>query len=94
MTTDDGMFSINFGSGQTYDLDYVRSLRKAFMPDGEHAWVISVVHGIDDPDKAMDDMSLDADSFVGVTAIKCLLCGTEYAPEIRHFKCSQKWETT
>jgi hypothetical protein len=60
------------------------------MPNGEHAWVIMVIHGIDDPEQAMDDMELTAETFVGVTQIHCLLCHVDYKIELRHAKCSQK----
>ena len=89
MSTEDGVFSVNFATGQRYDLDYVRSLRRAFMPDGGHSWVISTIHGVDDPEKALDDMCLDAETFVGVTPIHCLLCGTEYETKVQHYKCPQ-----
>jgi hypothetical protein len=87
---DEQSFSINFADGRRYDIDAVRRSKEAFMPDGEHAWVISVIHGIDDPDQSLELMTLDGDSFVGVTAIHCLLCTEKYAPSIRHHKCPQQ----
>lgn len=83
-------FEINFANGVRYDLDEIRQRRQSFMPDGEHAWVIHVVYGVDDPDGALDNMELGAEEFVGVTDITCLLCFVPYQPEIRHHKCTQQ----
>lgn len=59
------------------------------MPDNGHAWVIQVVYALDDPEQALDNMSLDAENFVGVTAIACLLCNEPYRTANRFHKCSQ-----
>jgi hypothetical protein len=87
---DAASFSVDFASGHRYDMNAVRRNKAAFMPDGEHSWVIGAVYGIDDPDQAMDSMSLGPENFVGVTPIHCLLCTVNYTPTIRHYKCSQK----
>jgi hypothetical protein len=87
---DEQSFSINFADGHSYDIDAVRRSKGSFMPDGEHAWVISVIHGINDPDQSLESMTLDGESFVGITAIHCLLCTEPYQPSIRHYKCPQK----
>lgn len=86
-------FTVDFGSGRRINLDDVRKQREALMPDGEHAWVLSVIYGIDDPDKAMDEMELGPEEFVGVTAMYCLVCQEPYKPEIRYHKCPQKLAT-
>lgn len=82
-------FSVDFATGPKYDVDEIRRRKEAFMPDGEHCWVITAVYGIDDPDEAMDSMSLGPENFVGVTPLRCLLCNVQYQPTIRHYKCSQ-----
>lgn len=88
--TDEGSsFSVNFATGVEYDLEAIRRRKQAFMPDGEHAWVIGTVFSLDDPEQAMDSMELGANNFVGVTGIHCLLCSVRYSSRIRHHKCSQ-----
>jgi hypothetical protein len=89
MTADDGAFHVDFATGRRYNLDEIRRRNAALMPDGEHAWVIGTVYGLDDPDQAMDKMELGQDNFVGVTSIHCLLCAVDYKPLIRHYKCPQ-----
>ena len=83
-------FSVNFASGQTVNLDQLRRLGENFMPFGRHGWVISTVFVIEDPEKAMDDMELGPENFVGVTAIRCLLCNEEYRTAIRYEKCTRR----
>lgn len=90
MSDDDGTFAINFGSGRRIDLDELRSRGEAIMPDGEHGWSISVAYGIDDPEKALDDMSLDESNFIGISSIHCLFCNVRYSTDNRHHKCSQR----
>lgn len=80
-------FSVNFANGRRMDVDEVRRCGRAFMPDGQHAWVISVVYGIDNPEQALDTMELTDRNFVGVTAIRCLLCNEEYRTVNRFHKC-------
>jgi len=58
------------------------------MPAGVHAWVISAVYAIADPEQAMDDMTLDVENFVGVSPLHCLLCGVNYRTKIRYAKCA------
>lgn len=86
---DDGMFKVEFGSGATVNLDELRKRRSAFMPDGGHAWVISTVHALDDPERALDRMELGPATLVGITAIQCLLCHEEYRTLNRFHKCPQ-----
>jgi hypothetical protein len=82
-------FHVDFANGTTYDLDAIRARRASFMPDGDHAWVVSTVYALDDPDADMDTMELGPANFVGVTSIHCLLCTVHYRPEIRYHKCPQ-----
>lgn len=86
---DEPFFHIDFGTGQTVDLDELRRRRMAFMPDNTHAWVISVVYGLDDPEQALDTMELGHEQFVGVTPIVCLLCNEKYRSANRFHKCPQ-----
>jgi CRISPR/Cas system-associated endoribonuclease Cas2 len=89
MDNDEESFTVNFATGPRYDIEEIRRRKEAFMPDGEHAWVISSVFAVDDPEQAMDEMKLGAENFIGVTRISCLLCLVDYATERRHHKCSQ-----
>lgn len=92
MTADEeqaGFFHIDFGTGQSIDLEALRRRRSAFMPDNGHAWVIQTVYAIDDPERALGTMELGADNFVGVTAISCLLCAERYRSANRFHKCPQ-----
>lgn len=82
-------FEVNFATGRRFDLDAIRKQRSAFMPDNGHAWVISVIYGIDDPEKALDDMELGEENFIGVVPMYCLLCTVEYRSAIRFHKCPQ-----
>lgn len=91
---EDVAFEIDFATGTKINLDELRRRRSAFMPDNGHAWTIQVVHALDDPEQALDSMMLDADSFIGVTAIACLLCGEEYRTVNRFHKCSQTLTTS
>lgn len=86
---DSPYFAVSFASGTRIDIDDIRQRQQAFMPDGEHGWVISAIFGIDDPESSLDSMTLDDESFVGVTNIRCLLCGVPYRSEIQHYKCPQ-----
>lgn len=90
--TDDGTFAVNFGTGRRFEVEDIRQQKRAFMPDGEHAWVINTVYALDNPELSMNEMELGSENFVGVTTIHCLLCGVEYTSEIRHYKCPQKWQ--
>lgn len=89
MSDDTGTFTIDFASGKRYDLYDIRKRRAAFMPDNGHAWVIGAMYGLDDPEQAMDSMELNAENFVGVTAVHCLLCSLPYTTKRRFFKCPQ-----
>jgi hypothetical protein len=89
-STSESGFHVDLGGGRQYNLDEIRALGKPVMPDGGHAWAISVVHSLDDPDQALDNMMLDEKTFVGVSDIHCLLCHVTYEPKIRHYKCSQQ----
>lgn len=88
--TGDGTFSVDFATGRKVDLDELRSLGQPVMPDGEHAWSITVVYAIDDPERALDSMELDERNFLGVGGLRCLLCNVRYDTRIRHHKCPQK----
>lgn len=87
---DERSFSVNFADGTSYDMAEIRRREQAFMPDGEHAWVLYAIYAIDDPEKSMDDMELGAENFVGVSQIHCLLCHEDYATAKRHHKCPQR----
>lgn len=90
-SSDENEFTVNFpGGGERLDLDEVRARKQALMPGGKHAWVISSIYGLDDPEQEMDSMELGPENFVGVTPISCLLCNVEYQTEIRHEKCPQR----
>lgn len=88
--TDDGSFKVHFATGRSLNLAEVLQRKEAVMPDGGHAWVIHTVFALDDPEQALDDMTLGGENFVGVSPIHCLLCGIEYVSLIRYFKCPQK----
>lgn len=88
--SDSTSFEVSFATGQKFDLDALRKRRSAFMPDNGHAWVISAVYALDDPEQSLDRMELTAESFVGVTEIKCLLCGEVYKTVNRFHKCPQE----
>jgi hypothetical protein len=89
MSDDKKGFEVNFSSGHRYDLDEIRRRKEAFMPDGEHAWVISTIFAVEDPEQAMDDMELGAENFIGVGDIHCLLCAARYTSDSRRHKCPQ-----
>jgi hypothetical protein len=89
----DGEFSINFATGTSINLDALRKRRSAFMPDNGHAWVISTIYALDDPERSLDEMSLDATNFIGVSSIHCLMCTERYATENRYHKCPQSLPT-
>lgn len=54
---------------------------------GLHVWGIGVVHALDDPEAALDSMSLGAETLTGFTAIHCLLCRVKYETAIRFAPC-------
>lgn len=86
---DDGSFTVSFSSGARYNIDDIRSGKEALMPDGEHAWVISAIYGLDNPDAEMDSMVLDESNFLGVSPIRCLICAELYTGTNRRHKCPQ-----
>lgn len=87
---DEGQFSVAFGANSLrLNMEDLRRRNEAFMPDGEHAWVIDAVYALDDPETALDRMELGEENFVGVTDIHCLLCHAPYDKAIRHHKCPQ-----
>jgi hypothetical protein len=90
MTDKEAQFEVSFSGGTRYDIAEVRRRMIALMPDGKHAWVISTIFALDDPDEALDTMDLNAEKFVGVTNIHCLLCPTDYKPGRRDDKCIAK----
>lgn len=90
MTDKQGLFEVSFATGHRVNMDEIRRRRSAFMPDNGHAWVISTVHALDDPEQALDEMTLDAATFVGVTAIYCLVCNERYDTAKRFHKCPQR----
>jgi hypothetical protein len=83
------MFEMKIG-GTRFDLDAIRRQQSALMPDGGHAWVIHVVHAVEEPEEALDMMELDEKSFVGVSDIACLMCHEVYSSVNRFYKCSQQ----
>lgn len=88
--SDDG-FTVDLSDGVRYDLDRIRTRNdESFMPDGQHAWIISAVYAIDDPEESMNLMTLGESNFIGVSAIRCLLCNEQYAGSNRYYKCSQR----
>jgi hypothetical protein len=68
----------------------LRQRQSAFLPDNSHAWVILAVYALDDPEQAMDEMTLNAENFIGVSGICCLLCQVNYKGTNRYHKCPQK----
>lgn len=90
MTTDDDTsFHVDFASGHRIDIEALRRRRSAFMPDNGHAWVISTVFALDDPEQALASMELGAETFIGVSGISCLLCQEVYRSSNRFHKCPQ-----
>lgn len=85
----DNQFSVNFASGRKISLDEMRKRKSVFMPDNRHAWVISTIFALDDPEQALDEMVLDDKNFVGVAGIQCLLCGDTYRSTNRFHECPQ-----
>lgn len=88
-TNDGSRFQVNFASGTTLNLDEIRRRGLPVMPDGGHAWTISVIYAIEDPEAALDDMNLTADNFIGVAQMRCLLCHEKYQTANRFHKCPQ-----
>lgn len=90
MSAESSHFAVSFATGTRYNIDQIRRRQQAFMPDGEHAWVVHTVYAIEDPEQEMNSMELGADNFIGVSAnIYCLLCNRSYHARIRHYKCPQ-----
>lgn len=94
MTDGPGAFRIDFSGERSFDLEAIRRNRSAFMPDNGHAWVISTVFAIDDPEQALDSMALGAENFVGIAPIYCLMCSEKYRGVNRFYKCSQVWSSS
>ncbi len=59
------------------DLDTLRERRRS-TPPGEHLWVVSLLYRIEDPETALDDMTLGAHNLVGAQPIVCLWCVQGY----------------
>lgn len=45
---------------------------------GEHHWVVGLIHAIDDPELALDNMTLGGETLLGFYPIHCLFCMTAY----------------
>lgn len=67
--------------GSTVDLDEVRARRQRV--GGEHLWVTKLVHRVDDPATALDELCLDETNLVGVEPIHCLWCEQRYLSPIQ-----------
>jgi hypothetical protein len=88
-----GMFEVDArDTSVEVDLEALRGLPGKLMPGGRHGWVIAVFHAIDDPERALDDMELTGESFVGLTPIHCLWCHARYDITVRFATCSQRPE--
>lgn len=83
----DTSFEFNFADGTLIDVDELARRRMKINTGSKHHWVISVMYDIDNPDEAMDSMSLGGDNFVGLTPIHCMVCLTEYEIHLRYHRC-------
>lgn len=75
--TDLGLSRYDMSNPRVLSKEDLDRLRPRFAE--QHVWVIHVVHTIDDPEVALDDMTLDMDTIVGLTAIHCFFCHHDYA---------------
>ena len=91
---DAGMFKIEFGNGQSTNLDQIMARHRTISTKGGHVWVIAVVFTIDDPEQALDNMTLDDENFAGLGNILCLLCHEPYKTTNRHDECLQARPTS
>lgn len=73
---------INLRDAVEVDLDDVRQRLAQLAEAGEHLWVMGTLHVITDPGMGIDDVTLDASNFIGVTALRCLWCQHEYAIDV------------
>lgn len=56
--------------------------------DGNHLWSVHVVYFVDDPEMALNNMTLDESNFIGVTDLHCLFCHSIYDTAIRSDQCA------
>lgn len=49
--------------------------------DGNHFWVMGMIYTIDDPEDALDHMTLETDNLLGFYPIHCLHCRARYPSE-------------
>jgi hypothetical protein len=79
-------YHVDMSQPRVVDLD--RLAGQAAKIHGGHGWAISLIHAVEDPEMALDDMTLGADSFVGLSQIYCLWCHTVYSLPVRDDACS------
>jgi hypothetical protein len=45
---------------------------------GVHVWTVMLIHRVQDPEAAMDDMEMSGDNLIGIDGINCLICEAVY----------------
>lgn len=84
--TKEGGFTADMSDPQVVDLGAVRA-RMASRVEGTHAWVVGVIYAVDDPERALDDMSLGEHNLLGFQPIHCLWCGEPYSDIVADKRC-------
>jgi hypothetical protein len=70
---------VRFRFGPLEEVSAVKVDRNALSEPGVHTWAVALIYRIDDPERALDDMELGAENFLGVgSSIRCLKCHRPY----------------
>jgi hypothetical protein len=54
---------------------------KSNIGAGKHVWSVSLIHAVEDPEVAMDDMVMGLDNLLGIDGINCLICEAVYVDQ-------------
>ncbi len=70
-----GTYEVNARKGKRITHAELLAARPEAGLDGKHAWVINLIHRVDDPFKEVDDLELGHETLFGWTPVHCYFCG-------------------